>query len=127
MRKYLIDLTTSLIQKHRFDDDMGRLLSGWSIAVSNESEFLAHVAQALEISALWDVTPERLGHMMASFELGEVMATQEEIFKHVRFSGGCKDFLRQQVAFFLACVIRDRLNPTADTIKHIPPYKPAHS
>ena len=127
MRKYIINLTDHLTKKHRFDDDMGRLLTGWSIAISNESDFVAQVAQTLEFGALRDMTPERLGHVMASFEIGDVMTTKEEIFKHVHFSGDCEDFFREQVAFCLACVIRDRLTPNADLAKHIPPFKRSKS
>jgi hypothetical protein len=123
MRVYIINLTDHLIRKHRFDDDMGRLLTGWSIAISNESDFLARVAQTLEFGAIRDMNPERLGYIMALFEIGDVMTTKEEIFEHVRFSGDCEDFLRQQVAFCLACVIRDRLTPSADPSPHIPPFQ----
>jgi hypothetical protein len=127
MRPYILNLTDQLIRKYRFDDDMGRLLTGWSIAISNESDFLAHVAQMLEFGALKDMTPERLGHVMASFEIGDVMTTKEEIFKHVHFSGDCEDFFRGQVAFCLACVIRDRLTPSANLTKHIPPFQRSKS
>jgi hypothetical protein len=123
MRKYLVDLTNDLIRKNGFEEYMARLLSGWSIALVSNSDFVALAAQELEVGAVGEMTGKKLAQIVDSFELGDVHTTKEEIFKHVRFSGDCKDLLRQQVAFFLACIIRDRLSPTADSVRFVPPFK----
>lgn len=111
MRKYIIDLTNHLIAKNGF-----ALLSLRIISLRDV------IKTELECTEVHEMKPETLGKIMASFEIGDVMMRKEEIFNSLHFNGDCEDFLREQVALFLACVIRDRLFPSPIT-GHIPPYE----
>lgn len=105
MRKYIVNLTSNLINKNRYDEIFARM--------NNPSEFLTHIALDLESDDVKDMSPETLGKIMCSFEIGDVMSGHPG--KEVKFSGDCEDLLREIVSICLAYVIRSRLNGESKT------------
>ena len=73
------------------------------------SEFVSYVKLDLEAGAVAKMNPETLGRIMASFEIGDVMASGRELFANVHFVGDCEDLLRQLVSICLAYAIRESL------------------
>lgn len=102
MRPYIVNLTNNLISKNRYDEIFFRLGYG--------DEFVAHVQLDLEAGDIRTMNPETLGKIMASFEIGDVMAGKAELLKDVGFSGDCEELLRGLVARCLAFIVRDRLD-----------------
>ncbi len=114
MRKYIQDLTDNLIGKNRYDDLLRR--------IKDKVKFVEHVKLDLESGDIQKMTPETLGKIMCSLELGDVMASKVEILKKVVFGGDCNLMLRELVSQCLAFVIRDRLDPIAEEMG-FPPYR----
>lgn len=112
MRKYIENLTNNLIGKNRYDELFLHV---------NPDEFIQHVKLDLECSDLQDMVPETLGKIMCAFEIGDVMASKEDLFKAVHFCGYGKELLREFVALFLAYAIRGRLDPNWPAT--VPPYR----
>jgi hypothetical protein len=106
MRKYIKDLTDNLISNNRYDMIAERLIAEGNVAL-----FIAHIKLDLEACDVAKMRPETLGKIMASFEVGDVMTSREDLFESLYFGGDCESLLRQSVALCLAHVIRDRLNP----------------
>lgn len=100
MREYIVNLTNNLIGKNRYDEIFRRM--------DNRNEFLTHVKFDLDSGDVRDMTPETLGKIMCSFEIGDVLSSHPG--KEVTFSGDCEDFLRETVSLCLAYAIRGRLN-----------------
>lgn len=101
MRQYIVNLTNHLISKNRYDEVYSR--------IDNVDVFVQHVKVALCCGDVLDMSPETHGKVMDSFEIGDVMASKEELFNGVHFSGDCGEMLRELVSLCLAYVIRDRL------------------
>ncbi len=59
--------------------------------------------------AAW--APERLGSTVCALEIGDVLASRDELLRPLTFAGDCKDTLREFVARCFAFLIRDRLDP----------------
>lgn len=112
MRKneYITNLTTNLITKNRYD------------AHPLSADFVTHVKDDLEFLDVKSMTPETLGRIMGSFEIGDVMASKKELFEGVTFGGDCEQLLRELVALCLALAIRDRLDPHHPSTS-LPPYQ----
>jgi hypothetical protein len=110
--KYLIRLTDDLIATGKYAE--------WHTRLEKLGEFFEHVRMDLSIGKVAEMSPDRLGRILASFEVGHVMATKEELFAKVTFSGNCEELLRELVAVCLAYFIRDRFDPTC--AQHVPPY-----
>ncbi|MDO8633074.1 MAG: hypothetical protein Q7K38_00790 [Candidatus Wildermuthbacteria bacterium] len=102
MRQYIVNLTDNLIGKNRYDEIVRRIGIG--------NEFVRHVKIDLECGDVRNMSPETLGKIMCSFEVGDVVASQLELFEGVHFSGDCEEMLRELVSLCLAYVIRDRLD-----------------
>ncbi|GEM_PF-2106000 len=100
MREYIVNLTNNLIGKNRYDEVFRRM--------DNRNEFLTHVKFDLDSGDVRDMTPETLGKIMCSFEIGDVLSSHPG--KEVTFSGDCEDFLRETASLCLAYAIRGRLN-----------------
>lgn len=100
MRSYIVNLTNNLIGKNRYDDIFRRM--------GNEDEFLTHVKFDLDANDVHNMTPETLGKVMCSFEIGDVLSAHPG--KEVTFSGDCEELLREIVSTCLAYAIRSRLN-----------------
>jgi hypothetical protein len=106
MRKYIKDLTDNLISKNHYD-----MVAEMLIKAGKFSEmFVGHVKLDLEACDVAKMRPETLGKIMASFEVGDVMTSREELFESLYFGGDCESLLRQSVSLALAYVIRDRLD-----------------
>lgn len=113
MSPYIVNLTDNLISKNRYDQFVGLNL--------NRKEFLDYVKTDLSVGDVQDMRPETLGKIMASFQIGDVMASKEELFKGTSFAGTCGDFLRELTALCLAFAIHQRLS--ADRMSGVPKYK----
>ena len=74
--------------------------------------FLTIVKRDLEINDVQQMNPATLGKIMCSLEMGDVMASKEDLFKQVTFDGSCDLMLRELVALCLAYAIRDYINIT---------------
>ena len=108
MRKYIVDLTNHLIAKNRY------------YTYPFDTSFIGNVQLDLEAGEVGIMSPEKLGEIMCSFEVGDVMASKAELLGSLYFSGDCEELQRELVALCLAHVIRGRL----DINRHssIPPY-----
>lgn len=103
MNQYIESLTNNLIAEHNFDEVCVR--------IANKSAFISHVAMTLEIGLVAKMNPKTLGFIMCSFEVGDVMASKQELFTLTTFAGDCGLFLRRLVSVFLAYAILHRLEP----------------
>lgn len=101
MRQYIVNLTNNLIGKNGYEelyhqyDDL-RL-------------FLELVKLDLETGDVGAMSPAKLGQIMCSFEVGDVITSKSELLGHVRFAGTCEQMLRELVSIYLAYVIKERL------------------
>ena len=102
MKPYIVNLTNHLIGTNRFDKIF--------LQIKDPEEFLKHVKISLEASNVRVMSPAKLGEIMCSFEICDVMAGQRDLFNATHFSGDCEGFLRELVSLCLAYVIRDRLD-----------------
>ncbi len=109
MSPYIVNLTTHLIGKH-----------GYNQYRMSSEEFRDHVAVALWADDVSRMKPAKLGEIMASFEIGDVMASKDELFELARFSGDCEEMLRTLVCACLAYAIWGRLYWHKEL--HLPPY-----
>ena len=103
--KYIQNLIKNLIAKNLYARSFDRDLK------PSQEEFVMHVYQDLLSDDVYEMNPGTLGKIMCAFEIGQVLTTRQEIFNYLRFSGDCEDFLRSQVALFLALMIRDQYYP----------------
>ena len=102
MKQYIVNLTNHLIGKNRFDETFSR--------IGNLDKFVEHVKTDLEAGDVRTMSPAKLGEIMCSFEIGDVMAGKKDLFNGVHFSGDCEEMLRELVSLCLAFAIRDRLS-----------------
>ena len=107
MRQYIVNLTNHLIGKNRYDQIFYR--------IKDPREFIKQVRLDLEAKDVRDMSPETLGKIMCSFEIGDVMASKADIFTSIHFSGDCEEMLRELVSLCLAYVIRDRIDDRCPT------------
>lgn len=118
MRKYIQNLTDTLIGKHRFD------LVAFRIDIvgskRDRDNFLDHVSDTLVARDVRAMNSETLGKILCSLEVGDVIVGKKELFERLNFSGDCEETLREFVAIALAYVIRDRLHPVVSLVA---PYK----
>ena len=101
MSPYILDLTSHLIKKNRYGDLLQHNLDSHAL--------LSHIQLDLESGDVRDMNPATLGKIMTAFEIGDVMASKEDLFRQVHFTGDCEDLLRQMISTCLAYAIRDRL------------------
>lgn len=102
MRQYIVNLTNHLIGKNGYDATFYR--------INNLEKFIEHVKTDLEAGDVRTMSPAKLGEIMCSFEVGDVMAGKKDLFNGTHFSGDCEEFLRELVSLCLAYAIRDRLS-----------------
>ena len=102
MKQYLVNLTNHLIGKNRYDETFHR--------IKNSEKFVEHVKTDLEAGDIRTMSPAKLGEIMCSFEIGDVMAGKKDLFNGTHFSGDCEEFLRELVSLCLAYAIRDRID-----------------
>lgn len=102
MKQYIVNLTNHLIGKNGYDATFYR--------IGNLEKFVEHVKTDLEAGDVRAMSPAKLGEIMCSFEIGDVMAGKEELFNGVHFSGDCEELLRELVSLCLAYATRDRLS-----------------
>lgn len=102
MRQYIINLTDHLIGRYNLEQAFGRR--------KDKETFIEDVKFVLDVDAVGEMTGQRLGHIMSSFEVGDVPATQAELMRYVSFAGDCDGFLRQIVSTSLAYTIEARLS-----------------
>ncbi len=107
MRQYIVNLTNNLIAKHAFDEHYEKCGEGrfWA------HEFVRDASLILECSDVKDMSPETLGRIMASFDVGDIMESRDGLLDRIAFAGDCESLLRDLVATCLAYVIQDRLDP----------------
>jgi hypothetical protein len=116
MRKYIIDLTNHLIRKNHYDE--------WCDAGLLPGHFIKQVKMDLYTGDVKEMNSRKLGEIIGSLEFGDVLASNAELHSELRYHGDMEEFLRELVAFSLACVIRDRIFPAIHQSESIPPYKP---
>ncbi len=102
MRQYIVNLTNHLIGKNRYDATFYR--------INNLEKFVEHVKTDLEAGDVRTMSPAKLGEIMCSFEVGDVVAGKEDLFNGVHFSGDCEEMLRELVSLCLAYAIRERFS-----------------
>jgi hypothetical protein len=108
MNQYIENLTDNLIRRHHFDAD-------WEEMENQDREkFLKQIKDDLDDLDVCKMKPETLGRVMCSIELGNVMASKEDLFQGVCFAGQCGDLLRDLVSLCLAYIIRERILATPD-------------
>lgn len=101
MRPYIVNLTSHLIGKNRYDVIFLR---------PDVLDFVRHVKLDLDSGDVRNMSPETLGKIMCSFEVGDIIASKQELLEGVHFSGDCEEMLRELVSLCLAYAIRDRLS-----------------
>ncbi len=116
MSPYILNLTNHLISKHRYDEFLTKV----NLALTHPNLRIRELRASLEVQALQDMKAETLGKIMRELDIGDVMATKDEIFQHVGFSGDCEDMLRELVATCLAFTISERILQTEG---HLPCYR----
>ncbi len=102
MKQYIVNLTNHLIGKNRFDEIFYR--------IGNPEGFVKHVKTDLEAGDIRTMSSTKLGEIMCSFEIGDVITGQKDLFNGVHFSGDCEELLRELVSLCLAYAIKDRLS-----------------
>lgn len=115
MRPYIVNLTNNLIGKNRYDEIYAKFKT-----IDN---FVNHVQMDLYCGDVLTMNPETLGKIMASFEIGDVMATKKELFNDLHFSGDCEDVLRELTARCLAYAIMQRFEPAHIRLPDVPPWR----
>lgn len=113
MTPYLVSMTDGLIGGNTYDQYFQRN--------PNREDFLRDVTSFLRLDEVEEMRPETLGRIMGSFGVGVLSTTKEELFSNMHFAGDAVEILRSAVAFCLAVVIYDRLNPAAEN-PNVPPY-----
>jgi hypothetical protein len=109
-RQYLINLTNNLIAKN-----------GYYRVFLSRADLRKHIAQDLAYGGdIFKMSPAKLGEIMAAFDIGDVMASKEELFALVHFAGDPEEMLRELVSSCLAFYIVSRLT---DDESHITPYR----
>jgi hypothetical protein len=119
VKKYLIYLTNDLIRRHHFKDLVERMSANSN---ANIREFIKFDLESDALSPS-KMTSEAIGRILGSLENMDVQLSKEELFKGVHFSGDPSETFRELAANCLAAIIFDRLKPTGDTIKYIPPFE----
>jgi hypothetical protein len=114
MRPYIVNLTNNLIGKHDYDRLSKRM---------DRLNFFEHVKDGLEVHDVEEMTPETLGRILCSLEIGDVMASKAEMLNGLHFSGDCEDMLRGLVATCLAYAIAGRLESDDTRMNDIPAYR----
>lgn len=109
-KQYLVNLTDNLIAKNGYD----RLSLSRPVVREFIFQDLAYGGDVFKMSST------RLGEIMGTFETGDVIATRNDLFGLIHFSGDCKSLLCELVAACLAYYIDSRLN---DNEPHITPYR----
>lgn len=102
MGQYIVNLTNHLIGKNGYDAIFHR--------IENLGKFVEHVKASLEAGDVRAMSPAKLGEILCSFEIGDVMAGKQELLDGLHFSGDCEELLRELVSLCLAYAIRDRLD-----------------
>ncbi len=106
MRRYIQHLTDDLICKRDFDRVRKHLTTGLV--------FFNYVRNDLLVGPIQKMKPDTLGGIMCALEPGDVLASKEDLFEHLQFSGDGANLQRQLVALCLTFVICDRLDPTSE-------------
>jgi hypothetical protein len=102
MKQYIVNLTNHLISKNGYDATFYR--------INNLENFVKHVKTDLEAGDVRAMSPAKLGEIMCSFEIGDVMASKNDLFDNTHFSGDSEELLRELVSLCVAYAIRDRLS-----------------
>lgn len=102
MRQYILNLTDNLIGRNNYKEVFSKIRS--------QEEFIDFVKMDQYCGEVRKMNPETLGKIMCAFDIGDVMATRQDLFNGVNFSGDCEEFLRELVSLCLAYAIRERLN-----------------
>lgn len=108
MTPYIANLTKNLIGKHNLRDLYHKRYRPYE---SSRENFINTLALLLEITDIRDMRGETLGRILYSFEVGDVMASKEELLGAVGFCGDPAETLRQLVSVCLAHLIHDQLYP----------------
>lgn len=116
MNAHIEHLTSTLIRKHRLDI-FAEQVESWDV-------FIKLVKERLEQNDVRAMSPKKLGIIMCSLEIGDVMAGKQELLSHAFFGGDCGDLLRSLVAACLAYVIKERLIPENPAPYSVAPYDP---
>ncbi len=114
MREYLVNLTNALIGKHRFDA---------ADAIFTREEMFAYTKGCLEVEEISKMNPETLGHIMASFELGDLMVSKQELFSSLHFGGDGEALFKELVATCLAHAIVIRFHAEEAAGYGVPAYR----
>lgn len=102
MRQYIVNLTNHLIGKNHY--------KAVFCEIDDQDKFVQFVKLDLVSGDVQDMSPGTLGKIMCSFEIGNVMASKEELCNNITFAGDCDEMLRDLVSICLAYAIRDRLD-----------------
>lgn len=113
MNKYIVNLTNYLIGKNHYDEVFNR--------IRNPEKFLDHIKTDLYADDVRKMSHAKLGEIMCSFDIGDVMASREDLFNGTSFDGNCEEFLRELVSLCLAYAIRDRLDDPV--MAGVPPWQ----
>jgi hypothetical protein len=103
MTRYIVNLTNQLIHKNNYTFFWERC--------KNKQDFVNMVSIDLSVGDVDKMSPERLGIILCSLDIGDVLANRQELLENVHFNGDCEETLKELVSSCLAMVIRDRLNP----------------
>lgn len=102
MKQYIVNLTDHLIHKNRYSEILRR--------IRDRKKFIEHVKNDLDAGDVRAMSPAKLGEIMCSFEIGDVMVNKKDLFDSISFYGNCNDMLRELVSLCLASAISERLS-----------------
>lgn len=111
MRTYIINLTNHLIRKNHFDEVFHKI---------SRTEFVKFVKNDLVVGDVHTMSPQKLGEIMCSFDIGDVLIGRTDLLEHTHFAGDCEELLRDLVSACLAYAILGRLDDPRET--GIPSY-----
>jgi hypothetical protein len=104
MKKYIVDLTNTIIRENHLDHMFDRCK-----AENSKPETFLSITQMLVETSIRDMRPETHGKILGSLEIGELWVKPDELRNNLRFFGDAKAMLRDLTAWALTYVIRDRL------------------
>lgn len=91
---YIANLTRDLAGRNHFGMSLEKL--------ETREAFIAFAQTQLCGGDVGKMNPATLGRIMCSFEIGDVLASKEELCMRITFAGNCEDLLRELVATCLA-------------------------
>lgn len=93
-KEYIQNLTRELISTNAFGITFQ--------TCATMKDFIKHAKEQLLHKSVREMNPATLGKIMGAFEIGDVLASKQELLGDLFFGGDCEELLRELVATCLA-------------------------